>query len=244
MKLIGDYHTHTIYSHGRNTIEENVVRAIEIGLKEIAICDHGPGHLGFGIKKKKITEMRDKVDRLNDKYPDIKILLGMECNILGRDGKIDIDDFTLPHLDIVLAGYHFGSMPDKLIRDSKIHLYNYLSKKNKYYYHKVKEMNTDAFVNAIKKYDIDLITHPGAKGPIIYEEVAQIAASRNTALEINNSHGHLTVEGIKKTMKYDINYYINSDAHHTSDIGKFSKSLKRAKEAGLDLSRIVNLSQE
>jgi putative hydrolase len=47
MKLRADYHIHSTYSknrHGKSTIEEIAARAHEIGLEEIAITDHGPGH--------------------------------------------------------------------------------------------------------------------------------------------------------------------------------------------------------
>ena len=37
MHLTGDYHTHTIYSHGKGTVMENAVRAKEIGLKEFLL---------------------------------------------------------------------------------------------------------------------------------------------------------------------------------------------------------------
>ena len=52
MKLYGDYHTHTIYSHGSGTIRDNVEEALRKGLKEIGICDHGPGHYLYGVKRK------------------------------------------------------------------------------------------------------------------------------------------------------------------------------------------------
>ena len=39
MLLTADYHTHTPYSHGKNTILENAAVAKAKGLKEIAITD-------------------------------------------------------------------------------------------------------------------------------------------------------------------------------------------------------------
>ena len=33
MQILADYHTHTIYSHGKGTIEENVKVAISKGIK-------------------------------------------------------------------------------------------------------------------------------------------------------------------------------------------------------------------
>ena len=51
MSFWGDYHTHTIYSHGKGTIEENVVRALKSGLKEIAITDHGFRHMTYNVRR-------------------------------------------------------------------------------------------------------------------------------------------------------------------------------------------------
>ena len=41
-RLKFDWHTHTVYSHGKGTIEDNVKVAIEKNLTSIAITDHGP----------------------------------------------------------------------------------------------------------------------------------------------------------------------------------------------------------
>ena len=40
-----DHHTHTIYSHGKGKVIDNVREALSKGLDSIAISDHGPGHL-------------------------------------------------------------------------------------------------------------------------------------------------------------------------------------------------------
>lgn len=50
MIITSDLHTHTVHSHGLGTVEENVIAAIKKGLKTIAISDHGPGHMAYGIK--------------------------------------------------------------------------------------------------------------------------------------------------------------------------------------------------
>ena len=55
-RLKYDFHTHTIFSHGKGTIEQNVMRAREIGLAAIAISDHVPGHMTYGIKRSDIGE--------------------------------------------------------------------------------------------------------------------------------------------------------------------------------------------
>ena len=39
MQILADYHTHTKYSHGKGTIEENVLEAISKGIKTIGISD-------------------------------------------------------------------------------------------------------------------------------------------------------------------------------------------------------------
>ena len=52
MIITADYHTHTNYSHGKGTPEENVLAAIEKGLRRIAISEHAGAHLFYGVRGK------------------------------------------------------------------------------------------------------------------------------------------------------------------------------------------------
>ncbi|HCX63739.1 MAG TPA: histidinol-phosphatase, partial [Eubacteriaceae bacterium] len=111
MKINADLHTHTVFSHGKNTIEENVRSARKKGLKKIVISDHGSGHLFYGVDPKDWVEMRKEVNRLQKVYPDMEILLGVEANVVGLDGSIDVSEEQRKLLDTVYVGYHYGIKP-------------------------------------------------------------------------------------------------------------------------------------
>ncbi len=243
MKLYGDYHTHTIYSHGSGSIRDNVEAALKKGLKEIAICDHGPGHYLYGVKKKNIPIMREEIDRLNEEYSkrDIKILLGVEANLTGFDGNIDMDDELIKQTDILLLGYHYGVVPEGLKNGLGLYIMNPITKFLPIGRKTALELNTMAFVKAINNYSIDFVTHPGSKAKVDIRTLAREAGKVGTALEINSKHSQLSVESIEIAMKEDVEFIINSDAHTPEDVGNIEKAIKRAKDAGLPMDRIRNL---
>lgn len=235
MQILADYHTHTVYSHGKGTIEDNIKEAISKGIKTIGISDHGYKHISFGVKINDIYKMREEIDNLNIKYDNINILLGMECNILDDNGNIDINDKIIDSLDYIMAGYHFGSTPTSL-KSMFNHCNNYVIKSEK-----SKEYNTKALINAMKKNNIFIITHPGDKGDIYIEEVAKIAKQTDTRLEINSSHGFLNANQLKQIKNIGNKFIIGSDAHRPENVGNFELAMKIAKEANLDLSLIENI---
>ncbi|WP_326907573.1 PHP domain-containing protein [Sedimentibacter sp. MB31-C6] len=244
MKTKADYHIHSTYSrnnHGKSTIEEIVVRAVDIGLEKIAITDHGPSHYLYGIKRNKIKEAKSEIIKMRKKYPGIKILFGVEANILSFQGDTDINDDIIENCDIILCGYHIGATFSTFNDFKYFTLMNYLGKYNEKVRKKMIEKNTEAIVNALYKYNINILTHPGDKIPLNIDKVAQAAEKTNTLLEINNSHGHLSSEEIKIAAKYNVKFVINSDSHIKDKIGGCENGIKAAKNAGLDLSRIINL---
>ena len=156
MILFGDYHTHTIYTHGKSTIEENVVSAINKGLKQIAITEHSYKHFANPVKRENIKVMREEVDRLNIKYPEIDILLGIECNLLGVNGEIDLTEEEEKMLDLVVLGYHKTFKPTfknffKFLVPNTLRFWP-VSKKRI-------EINTNAYINAMKNHKIDILAH-------------------------------------------------------------------------------------
>lgn len=236
MQILADYHTHTIYSHGKGTIEDNIKVAISKGIKTIGISDHGFMHMTYGVKVDNIYKMREEIDKLKEKYKNLNILLGMECNILDDRGNIDMTDEISQNLDYIMAGYHFGSKPTS-IRSILNHCNNYVIKSEK-----SKEYNTNAIINAMKHNNLFIITHPGDKGDVYIEEIAKVAKETDTRLEINSSHGFLNCEQIRKIKNIGNKFIIGSDAHIPSRVGDFERAMSIIKESNLDLSRIENIT--
>lgn len=241
MRIIADYHTHTIYSHGKGTIRENVEAAIKRGLKAIGICDHGPGHYLYGVKREKIYQMRKEVDRLNREYKEIRILLGVEANIIGFDGTIDVDEEIIEMLDILLLGFHYGVLFKSIGDYLFMNVANPVSKLIPIGRDRIIERNTEAIVKAIERYPIDIITHPGDKVKLNTKRVAEAAYKKGVALEINEKHNELSVENLKIALDTKVDFYINSDAHKPEEVGMVDKAIKRIAEANIPISRIKNL---
>ena len=157
-KIIADYHTHTVYSHGKGSIEDNVKKAIEKGLKTIAITDHGSKHFIFGVSEKRLLKQKKEIVQIRKKYPDFQLLFGVESNITGIDGGYDITSGFENNFDIILCGFHKPVWADKLSDYTNIFYNSY----SHYIYEPTKEQiekNTKAYINLIKSKPIDIISH-------------------------------------------------------------------------------------
>jgi len=238
-KIKYDYHTHTAYSHGKGTIEENVRVAASKGLQGIAISDHGPGHVLFGIDRKKVADMREEIEELRSVFADIEIFLSVEANILNVGKRLDLDEAEFSYYDFIIAGYHYG------VRNGSCTA-NFLYSRCPLWFpgsQKLKNKNTDMVVRAIYENPIKILTHPGDKGHFDIYEIAKACGERGTFLEINENHRQLNAEGIRTAAKADVRFIISSDAHRPGRVGACESSVKIALEAGLDMCRIVNLAE-
>ena len=61
---LSDYHTHTQYSHGKDTVLDNALEAKAKGFKEIAITDHGFNHMAYGVLRKCLPELKNDINVL------------------------------------------------------------------------------------------------------------------------------------------------------------------------------------
>lgn len=240
LQFFADYHTHTTYSHGKGTVEENVVAAIQKGLKRIAITDHGLRHLAFGMKRKDLASLRQEVDRLNDKYAGrIEVLAGVEANLMGRSGRIDLTDEDRKYLDIVLMGHHRSVIMERFSDNWHFSMTNaFAMRKEKK--EEIRQQNTDAYILAVEKNGIDILTHPRYIIDVDVARLARACKKANTAMELSAHHLNLSVEDMKAAKETGVTFVVDSDAHRPEHVGEFQDVLPRIEEAGISASQIAN----
>jgi len=238
-RLLWDVHTHTAYSHGSGSIEDNVRAAAAKGLLAVGIADHGIGHAFFGMKEEKVAEMRSEIVRLRGLYPDMTILLGTEANIIDRDGTIDLP--AADPLDYIVAGYHFGAFGKEPARALALGLVNRFVPAHGKGWERVRKANTDRVLAALYTNDIRVLSHPGAKAPVDLMAVGVACRERGTLMELNAKHLSLNADEIRKLKDLGVTFCIGSDAHRPEDVGRLEEPLRIAADAGLRPEQIVNV---
>jgi DNA polymerase (family 10) len=120
--LKGVLHCHSQYSDGKATIAEMAAAAKARGWSYIGISDHSESAFyAGGVSRDSLMVQHDEIDRINETLDGIKVLKGIEADILA-DGRVDYDDEILERFDFVIASIHsrFGmdraAMTDRVLR--------------------------------------------------------------------------------------------------------------------------------
>ncbi|MDE6597282.1 MAG: PHP domain-containing protein [Clostridia bacterium] len=241
MILTADYHTHTPYSHGKNTVLENVLAAKAKGLQQLGITDHGFNHLIFGLKRKNLADLRAEITEA-EKLTGVKVLMGMESNVTSVDGETDMKKSDLQYFDIYLCGIH-----EVLRYKSFSDMYNILFKNYSAYKRgkkpsdKVIETTTKAYINVIKNNPVDILTHINYKCYCNLEEVAKCCADYGTYIEINTKKRHVSAEELNLMASTGVRFVIDSDAHSADRVGDTKIAEELLAEADIPLDRIDNI---
>lgn len=241
-EITADYHTHTVFSHGTNTVLENVRAAREKGLTAIAISDHGPASLfGIGVRSlDTFDEIRKEIVDAQAMYPDMKVLLGAEANVISTDGELDIPFEMQRNFDILLVGLHPLVRWRSAREGIRLLARNICRSQIPAWSRESRELNTTAIVNAVLKNRVHIVTHPGYRLSIDTAALARACARTGCAMEINASHVHITENYIRIARKHGARFVLGSDAHCARRVGDLGRAAALARDAGLDAEDIVN----
>ena len=224
MKLKIDTHTHTLASgHAYSTVDENFRWAAEKGLELVALTDHAPG-----MKDTTCHAYFANLHVLPEKLHGVRLLRGIELNIMDFDGTVDMDEKTLSRLDMAIASLHTPCIAPGSRKE-----------------------NTRALLKVMENPYVDIIGHPGdPRYDIDYKEVFRQAKETGTILEINNASlipGGFrdgSQENVKKilrmSMEEGVSVVLGSDAHFYTGIGDFSHAIALLKEIGFPEELVLN----
>lgn len=219
-----DLHTHTIASgHAYSTVTEMAKYASEIGLSGIAITDHssmmpGTAHIYY-FQNLKI---------LPKEMFGIRVLKGMETNIVDSTGRVDESNELLKKMEVVVASLHPPTFDFINIKDG-----------------------TDAILNAMQNRYVNIIGHPDdSRMEFDREKVVKESIKTNTLLEINatslNPTGfrknarELSIKTLNLCKKYNAPIVINSDAHYHEYLGDFEQVFKLLREVEFPYELVAN----
>lgn len=104
--LRGFLHCHTTYSDGTSSVAD-LARACEAaGYAYVGITDHSSSAAyAGGLKVEDLERQWTEVDAVNTAMPGIRVLKGIEVDIL-EDGSLDYGDEVLRRFDFVIASVH------------------------------------------------------------------------------------------------------------------------------------------
>ncbi|MEC9488357.1 MAG: PHP domain-containing protein [Halanaerobium sp.] len=246
MRLLADYHTHTYYSHGKGSIKDNILAAREKGLREIAITDHGPAShslIRLGVNRAEVfLQIKDEVESLRDEFPEIKVLVGTEANIINLEGELDIPVNILSQLDIILVGLHILIKPASFYDGLHLIANNVLGRRlSNRLAQEARLRNTTALERTLHNYRVDIITHPGYGLDIDSYRLARACKEKGVALEISGRHSGMTPEYLQIGQAEGVEFVVGSDAHRPEEVGSVERALDVITRAGLPLASVINV---
>ncbi len=199
----GDFHMHSVWSDGRDSIETMVRACRDLGYEYIAITDHSPASgTARSLSVQTVKRQADEIAAVRERVSGITILHGCEVDILPK-GHLDFPDRVLEQFDIVLASLHHGGGDG---RAQLLHRYQ----------------------TAMRHPLVTLVTHPTnrmvphrAGYDLDYDRLFEAAVETGTLLEIDGAPGHLDMDGAlaRRAIAAGVTVAVDSDCHRADLLG-------------------------
>jgi|HubBroStandDraft_5_1064220.scaffolds.fasta_scaffold18902_2 DNA polymerase (family 10) len=220
----GDLQMHTTASDGRNTIEEMGQAAKELGYEYIALTDHSKAvTVANGMDEKRTLEQIAKIRAAQAKVPGIRLLTGIEVDIM-KDGTLDLADEVLAQLDVVVASVHNNmNMP--------------------------REAMTERILKAIENPYTQIIAHPTGRlvlrrEPFDYdmEKILDAAKKYGVVMECNAYPDRLDLKDVHLRMAKDrgVKIVISTDSHTAANLKYMKYGVTTARRGWLTKDDVVN----
>ncbi|MFC4535581.1 DNA polymerase/3'-5' exonuclease PolX [Sphaerisporangium dianthi] len=221
--LKGDLHTHTDLTDGIATLEEMVEAAARRGYAYYAVTDHAPNLFMQRMTLDKMLEQRERLRRLQDDHPHMRLLHGTELNI-APDGTVDWPAEVLAGFDICVASVHS-------------------------HFSQSREEMTRRFVAACENPHVHVIGHPttrkiGKRAQVDadWDAVFAAAARTGTAMEIDAypDRADLPSDLVRLARHHGVRFSIDSDSHAVPHMDNLRFGVGVAQRAWLTGDDVIN----
>ncbi len=219
----GDFHMHSTWSDGRDTLEDMVAAAAARGYEYHAISEHSWGRgKRYGLDPQDLREQRKRVEELGKRH-GIHTLCASEVDILP-DGSMDYDDAVLAELDIVIGSVHSA-------------------------FNQTRDEMTRRIIRACENPYVSIIGHPTGRMlesfpgyEFDYDAVFAAAARTGTALEIDGQALRLDLPAAlaRRAKTFGVTFTTDSDAHKVDDLPNLELAVGQARRAGLTKDDVLN----
>ncbi|TVQ15972.1 MAG: DNA polymerase/3'-5' exonuclease PolX [Balneolaceae bacterium] len=227
-ELRGILHAHSTYSDGKRSIREMAEACMDLGYEYLGLTDHSrTAAYAGGLSIECVQQQWKEIDALNNEFEKdgkgFVILKGIESDILG-DGSLDYPDDILKGFDFVIASVHSAL---ELPRGKMM----------------------DRFRRAIENPYTRIVGHPTGRlllrrggSDIDLNELIQLAADNNTAIEINANPWRLDLDwryGLK-ARDCGLMTAICPDAHDTEGLTDVRYGTGIARKGWFGRERVLN----
>lgn len=221
--LRGDLHTHTDLTDGIASLDDMVAAACARGYSYYAVTDHAPDLAMQRMTLDKALEQRERVAKLQERYPGMRLLHGTELNI-SPDGSVDWPAEVLRGFDVCVASVHshFGMSRDEMTR---------------------------RFITACENPYVDIIGHPttrkiGKREPVDadWDAVFRAAARTGTAMEIDSypDRSDLPSDLVRLARHHGVKFAVDSDSHAIPHLANQRFGIGIAQRAWLTPDDVIN----
>lgn len=214
--LRGDCHSHTTWSDGRDSPERMLEAAIALGREYLCITDHSYPNLAFARRAVEI-------EQLQQAYPRIKLVNGLEVNITVEGGLQVPNDVLAAH-QFCLASIHTG-------------------------FRQPRDVVTQRLLAALSHPSINGIAHPTGRLLLRregveadWEAVFDACLRYDKFLEIDGPADRLDLpdELVREAVRRGVKLTIDSDAHAVDDLHQYAGGIDVARRGRVEARHVLN----
>ncbi len=192
----GEWHVHTRYTDGKNTVFEMCKRAVELHIPLIAFTEHVRKNLNYDFDK-----FLYDIDRARDEFPQLIILSGVEAKVLP-DGELDVKEEIIKKVDYPIFAYHSFPMDLEL------------------YVETLKKVIKNKYVNAWAHPGLFLLRHGLNADVLDIEPILKLMKENDVLLEINYKYNLPFKRWIDRARKLGVKFVSGGDVHSINEFRK------------------------